>query len=90
MLPPCFEQTCACYFEKAPNPFAAKKLFDEIPWVTYRRCRNLNDSLVISTLPRKVPDSAGSKCCGKTKCKVADLLDTTTFSNTLEKTKNKF
>lgn len=65
-----------------------KKVFDEIPRVTYRRCRNLKDSLVRATLPRKVPDSAGSKCCGKTKCKVGgNLLDTTTFSNTFKNPK---
>ena len=59
-----------------------KKVFTEVPRVTYKRAKNLKDTLVRASLPTPMSTSAGSRCCGKKRCLVGkNLSETKTFTN---------
>ena len=59
-----------------------KQVFQEVPRVTFRRAKNLKDSLVRATLSVQKTNTVGSSCCGKPRCKLGNNLKcTTSFSN---------
>ena len=61
-----------------------RKVFEDLPRVTYKRAKNLKDSLVRASLPLPDPDTSlyGSRVCGKKRCLICKNVQTTkSFTN---------
>ena len=60
-----------------------RKVFNEIPRVTYRRAKNLKDGLVCASLPKHIDTSScGSGGCGKKRCQgCLNIESTKSFAN---------
>ena len=60
-----------------------KNVFKDLPRVTYRRAKNIKDSLVRATLPNLSKDvDAGSMKCNGKRCQICPMInETNTFSN---------
>ena len=56
-----------------------RKVFEDLPRVTYKRAKNLKDSLVRASLPLPDPDTSlyGSRVCGKKRCLICKNVQTT-------------
>ena len=52
-----------------------KKIFGEIPMVTYRRPRNLKDKPVRAKLKGESNENKGIKRCGKRRCRICNYIE---------------
>ena len=52
-----------------------REIFDDVPRVAFRRSRNLRDEIVRSKLRNKGNTCKGMKKCGKSRCKICDLVE---------------
>ena len=65
-----------------------RKVFDEVPRVTYRRAKNLKDGLVRAMLPLIVDNNeAGSIGCGKARCQICPHIKKTNYFTNRDGTK---